>query len=218
MQKNMEAMKAFAADYMAKNPRVEQPEKRDRSITIRYAHGIESVDMSKVMPLGRNEYEMIKWFQGAVQLIRNAEPWLEERIRKMGQWSKYRSSTQMFRNVVRDMMATVDPKKRSRMQAELNYSDVHVEIRDAGRAEMAARGYTYQPAYAVQILIDTVGETECAMCMKTGEEIHGCRIREALEALQTRDIGRHTNGCPFEGMNTQIELGVENDADVGKLV
>lgn len=173
---------------------------RGGNVTVTYTGGNDS----QTMP-SREEHQFLTDTMILRNTLAHHGPAIRDRLKKYGYkygWRDVRLMISVLTRLQDRLLDTMPPRRQ----------DYYHRLATAGRykVEMGTvtdRRYVWADAEDLGALTEAAMSTECAMCVREGRELRGCRLRQALLALAPLDKGEDTGrfaSCEYRWIASEL--------------
>lgn len=152
-----------------------------------------------------NSYEVagIEYLAAIDSQLVHSEKHLQARLKSIPDaWRQYRIAQTAIEKVLDALYATVPVKVLIHMQRLAKNGEVIIRQKSITKTNEAH----LVPENVLRLLINTAMESQCAICLKRGEEAKRCKLRKGLMLIAPPDKVNET-GCSYSDVALQNDLG-----------
>lgn len=165
-------------------------------------------------PLREREFSALQKLISAVSETVESMPLLEKRARNAEDaWDDLKEMGERAETALTKILLTVPQEKLMHIRKELRNTKIYYIIQPDGLPVNKREPFCYVPTEALNVLMNTVIDSECLVCYKTDKESRKCPIKKALERVLPWELpGTKTGECKYSGLALGTETA-EDDTD-----
>lgn len=148
--------------------------------------------MPEYKPLKSGEASEIELMFGIWNILDEASPILQDRLKLGKQWANFRMMHALIPKVMNGLMSTIQPDKAKRLQMHLG----NQELRVVPTTNTTPKpGYIYVEEDYVRDLMVMGMQNLCLMCEGTHQDRKGCRLRKILKDICMFELQESKTEC-----------------------